>query len=371
MPVLLDPATAPSLEALLADVHTDGLAWDIEADTIPVIAGIGTLGGAGSLEISFLANAQYAAQLGQTAAAAVILTRQAADALAGDGSPGFARVICSQPYLLYARVAQWFEQRLRPAAAALVHPSAVVAADVVIGDNVRIGPQVVIESGVKIGAGSVIGAGCVIGADSSLGEHALLHARVSIYSRVRIGARAIIHSGVVLGADGFGFAPDAIAASRGERGQWVKIPQLGGVQIGDDVEIGANTTIDRGALEDTVIGNGVKLDNQIMIAHNVKVGDYTAMAACVGIAGSTTIGKRCTLGGAAMISGHLGLGDDVHISGGTLVSSSIEKPGRYTAVYPLAEHTEWQRNAAVVSQLGRLRRRLQALERGTPPADSQ
>jgi UDP-3-O-[3-hydroxymyristoyl] glucosamine N-acyltransferase len=368
MPVFLEPAKAPTLEALLAEVFTDGLSWHIEAETMPHVAGIGTLGSAGPSEITFLANAHYAEQLGRTHAAAVILTPEAARALDAGHEPAFARVVCSDPYLLYARVAQWFDAQMRPAVGTFVHPSAVVADDAVLEDDVCLGPQVVIEGGTRIGRGSVIGAGCVIGADCEIGPASLLHARVTLYSRVRIGARAIVHSGAVLGADGFGFAPDAMAASRGERGRWVKIPQLGGVVIGDDVEIGANTTIDRGALEDTAIGHGVKLDNQIMIAHNVRVGDFTAMAACVGIAGSTRIGSRCTLGGAAMISGHLELGDDVHISGGTLVSASIAKPGRYTAVYPLAEHGEWQRNAAVVQQLARLRRRLQAVERGQEPS---
>jgi len=368
MPVFLEPARAPNLEALMAEVFTDGLSWHIEAETMPHIAGIGTLGAAGPSEIAFLANAHYAEQLAGTHAAAVILTPEAAKTLDAGQGPGFARVVCSDPYLLYARVAQWFDAQMRPAARAFVHPSAVVDDGAVLEDDVCIGPQVVIEGGTRIGRGSVIGAGCVIGANCEIGPGSLLHARVTLYSRVRIGARAIIHSGAVLGADGFGFAPDAVAASRGERGRWVKIPQLGGVVIGDDVEIGANTTIDRGALEDTSIGHGVKLDNQIMIAHNVRVGDFTAMAACVGIAGSTRIGSRCTLGGAAMISGHLELGDDVHISGGTLVSASVAKPGRYTAVYPLAEHGEWQRNAAVVQQLARLRRRLQAVERGQEPS---
>jgi len=363
MAVFLDPAAAPTLDVLLADVFTDGLDWRIESSRKPVVAGIGPLGAAGPHEITFMVGAQYASQLADTGAAAVILTEAAARALPQDAEPGFARVICSQPYLLYARVAQWFAKRMQASTPGFVHPSAVVAADADIGENVHIGPHVVIEAGACIGAGSVLGPGCVVGQASRIGAGSRLHARVTLYSRVRIGERAIIHSGAVLGADGFGFAPDAMASARGEAGKWVKIPQLGGVVVGDDVEIGANTTVDRGALEDTEIGHGVKLDNQIMIAHNVKIGDFTAMAACVGVAGSTHIGSRCTFGGAAMISGHLTIGDDVHISGGTLVSASIAKPGRYTAVYPLAEHGEWQRNAAVVQQLARMRRRVQALER--------
>lgn len=364
MPVILDPAKALPLDALLAQVETDGLSHTLEAEAIPVIAGMGTLGAAGPNEIAFLASANYAGQLADTRAGAVVLTRGAADAASARGVPAYARIICEHPYLLYARLAQWFERRQRPRGAAGIHPAAVVAPDASIGPGVDIGPGACIESGARIGAGSRIGAGCVVGAGSVLDADALLYPRVTIYAGVRIGDRLIAHAGAVLGADGFGFAPDAMAAARGERGRWVKISQLGGLVIGDDVEIGANTTIDRGALDDTVIGAGVKLDNQIMIGHNVRVGEHTAMAACVGIAGSTSIGARCTVGGAAMISGHLTLVDDVHISGGTVVSASILEPGRYTAVYPMAEHGEWQRNAGVVSQLAKLRRRVQALERG-------
>lgn len=364
MPVILDRAKAPPLDALLAQVETDGLSHTLEADAIPAIAGMGTLSAAGPDEIAFLANAQYVGQLATTRAGAVILTRAAADAAAAQAAPAYARIICEQPYLLYARLSQWFARHQRAPEPPGIHPSAVVAPDTLIGPDVIIGPGACIEAGASIGAGSRIGAGCVVGTGSVLGEQTLLYPRVTVYAGVRAGDRLIAHAGAVLGADGFGFAPDAMAAARGERGRWVKIAQLGGLNLGDDVEVGANTTIDRGALDDTIIDDGVKLDNQIMIAHNVRVGAHTAMAACVGVAGSTTIGARCTFGGAAMISGHLTLVDDVHISGGTLVAASILQPGRYTAVYPLAEHGEWQRNAGVVSQLAKLRRRVQALERG-------
>jgi len=340
MPLLLDAAVP--LDALLAQVDTAGLDYDIRLSAaMPQIAGIGALADAQATELSFLANPKYQAQLAATRAGAVLLRPEAAQA-AGDGVP-YARVVCRQPYLLYARITQWFAAQLRGAAPDQpdIHPSAVIAADAVLGP------------GVTIGAGCIIGAGCRIGADS------VLHARVTLYDNVTIGARAIVHSGAVLGADGFGFAPDA---TRGQGG-WCKIAQLGGVRIGDDVEIGANTTIDRGALGDTVIADGVKLDNQIMVAHNVHIGAHTAIAACVGIAGSTVIGARCTIGGAAMVSGHLTLADDVHISGGTAVTASIHQPGRYTGVYPAAEHGHWQKNAAVVNQLAQLRRRLRELER--------
>lgn len=364
MPVLLDPASAIPLDALLADVFTDGLPWSLQGNANPSIAGLGSLLTAGPLEITFVANNQYAAQLAQTRAGAVIVTPELASQLdSAVPAAAFARVVCAQPYLLYARISQWFAQRITRQPPPGVHPTACVATDARIASTAVIGPHAVIESGCVIEDDCRIGAGCYIGAGSVIGQGSLLHPRAVMYSGVRLGKRAIIHSGAVIGADGFGFAPDAVAAQRGMAGAWVKIAQLGGVVIGDDVEIGANTTIDRGALEDTVIGNGVKLDNQIMVGHNVRVGDYTAMAACVGIAGSTTIGARCTIGGAAMISGHIVLVDDVHISGGTTVISSIEKPGRYTSVYPLAEHADWQRNAAVLPQLARLRRRVQSLER--------
>ena len=364
MPVLLDLARAPTLEALLSAANTQGMDWRISApagaDPLRV-CGIGTLASASGQEISFLANPKYQSQLAATQAGAVIVSADVAEALeaAGADRPRFTLVVCKHPYLLYARVAQWFDAARRPAQPASTHPSAVVAPDAHIEEDVRIGPNCVIESGARIGRGSVLGASCVIGAGSSIGPDSRLHAHVTLYEGVKIGARAIIHSGAVLGADGFGFAPDPSLG----KGAWGKIPQLGGVSVGDDVEIGANTTIDRGALEDTVVGNGVKLDNQIMVAHNCRIGAYTAIAACVGVAGSTTIGERCTIGGAAMLSGHLTLGDDVHISGGTAVTSNISKPGRYTGVYPYAEHGEWQRNAAVIQQLAQLRRRLRTLEK--------
>ncbi|WP_427185226.1 UDP-3-O-(3-hydroxymyristoyl)glucosamine N-acyltransferase [Bordetella bronchialis] len=362
MPVLLDSTRAPLLDELLADTDTQGLSWQISVPsggTLPRIQGLGTLATAGPGEISFLSNPRYQNQLPATRACAVIVTPDMEQALAAQSAaPGFARVVTPHPYLLYARIAQWFDRARRPALPGSVHPTAVVADDAVIESGARIGPHCVVEAGARIGRDTVLGAGCVIGAGSSIGASGLLHARVTLYAGVTVGARAIIHSGAVLGADGFGFAPDPALG----KGAWGKIPQFGGVTVGDDVEIGANTTIDRGALEDTVIGNGVKLDNQIMVAHNVRIGAHTAVAACVGIAGSTTIGERCTIGGASMLSGHLTLADDVHISGGTAITSNISKPGRYTGVYPYAEHGDWQRNAAVIQQLGQLRRRVRTLE---------
>lgn len=367
MPVLLAPDQAPTLHELLRDANTAGLdSQFVQAANMPEprIRGLGSLLSAGPDEISFLSNPKLGNQLLACKASAVILTPEAYQSLLEDESFTEGRlpyyvVLCSQPYLMYAMLAQWFDQHRLNGLAKGIHPTALIADDAELAAGVSVGPHCVIEPGVRIGADSRLGPGCIVGAGAVLGRDCLLHARVTLYHGVKVGDRAILHSGVVLGADGFGFAPDP----RQSTGAWAKISQLGGVVVGNDVEIGANTTVDRGALEDTFIGNGVKLDNQIMVAHNVKIGDHTAMAACVGVAGSTVIGQRCTIGGASMISGHLVLGDDVHVSGGTAITSNVGTPGRYTGVYPYAEHTQWQRNAAVVSQLSQLRRRLRALER--------
>lgn len=360
MPVLLAPDHAAPLDRLLSEANVVGIDCAVapaSGGLNPLIRGLASLSSAGPDEISFLSNPKLQAQLEDCQAAAVIVTPAVHEALT-EKPPAFIPVLCSEPYLMYALLAQWFDRHRLAGLPRGVHPTAVVAESARIAEGVHIGPHCVVEEGVSIGRGTRLGPGCVIGAGSSLGQDCLLHARVTLYHGVRVGDRAILHSGCVLGADGFGFAPDPRT-----RGAWAKIAQLGGVVLGDDVEIGANTTIDRGALDDTILGNGVKLDNQIMIGHNCQVGDHTAMAACVGVAGSTIIGKRCTLAGAAMTAGHITLGDDVHISGATAVTSNIHKPGRYTGVFPYSEHSEWQRNAAVLPQLGALRRRLRALER--------
>ncbi|NYT69866.1 UDP-3-O-(3-hydroxymyristoyl)glucosamine N-acyltransferase [Pusillimonas noertemannii] len=360
MPVLLAPEQAPTLPGLLQAANPTGLDSSIvESDEpMPRIRGLGSLLSAGPSEISFLANPRLQGQLAQCRAAAVILTPETWQSLKADRPP-FRVVLCSQPYLMYALLAQWFDRHRIQNLAKGIHPSAVIAASAQVAPDASIGPNCVIEDGARVGPGTRLGPGCIIGAGSSVGADGLLHAGVTLYHGVHLGDRVIVHSGAVLGADGFGFAP----YPGSEPGAWAKIAQLGGVQVGNDVEIGANTTIDRGALEDTVIGNGVKLDNQIMVAHNVRIGDHTAMAACVGIAGSTVIGARCTIGGAAMLSGHIVLGDDVHVSGGTAITANVEKPGRYTGVYPFDEHVGWQRNAAVLGQLSQLRKRLRALEK--------
>ncbi len=369
MPVLLAPEQAVPLESLLSQANVVGIDCELPEGAgtgTPLIRGLGSLSGAGPEEISFLSNPKLAGQLQDCRAAAVIVTPAVWESTLKGHATAFRSVVCSEPYLMYALLAQWFDgHRLRGLPRG-IHPSAVIADSAEIEDGVNIGPHCVVEEGAHIGRGSRLGAGCIIGAGSVIGRDCLLHARVTLYHGVTIGDRCILHSGCVLGADGFGFAPDPRT-----QGAWAKIAQLGGVVLGNDVEIGANTTVDRGALEDTVLGNGVKLDNQIMIAHNCQVGDHTAMAACVGVAGSTIIGKRCTLAGAAMTAGHITLADDVHISGATAVTASISKPGRYTGVFPYSEHSDWQRNAAVLPQLGALRRRLRALERQQSAADTE
>lgn len=365
MPVLLEPQQALPLHELLAQLDTQGLSYTLPQHDVPPtvgIRGIGSLGAAGPSEISFLSNPRRQNELHLTDAAAVILSPDAWQALCSGHDVAeitFVPVLCEAPYAMYAMLAQWFDQHRIQQLPVGIHATAVVDPSATLGPGVSIGPYSVIEADAVIGQGCYLGPHTIMGAGATLGAHSHLHARVTLYHGVHVGRRCIIHSGAVLGADGFGFAPDPRSATQA----WVKIAQVGGVRVGDDVEIGANTTIDRGALEDTAIGSGVKLDNQIMIAHNVHVGDHTAMAACVGVAGSTHIGRYCTIGGAAMLSGHLRLADDVHVSGGTAITSSITASGRYTGVYPYAEHRDWQKNAAVVSQLGSLRRRLRKLER--------
>jgi UDP-3-O-[3-hydroxymyristoyl] glucosamine N-acyltransferase len=317
----------------------------LQGDGATPIDGVAGLDRAGSGKITFLSNPKFRQKLSSTRAAAVVL---AEDAAAECPVPC---VVTADPYLYFARLAQFFHPPQRPAAG--IDAAAVVRTT--IPASASIGPGAVIEAGAVIGEGAVVGAQCYIGSGSVVGADSLLHARVTVYAGCRIGPRAIVHSGVVIGADGFGFARDADRA-------WVKIPQVGGVVIGSDVEIGANTTIDRGALEDTVIGDGVKLDNQIQVAHNVHIGDHTAIAGCVGIAGSTRIGKRCTIGGAAMIIGHLEIADDVHIASGTLIGKSIPRRGNYTGSVPFQTHADWLKNFSRLRHLDALADRIRALE---------
>jgi UDP-3-O-[3-hydroxymyristoyl] glucosamine N-acyltransferase len=287
---------------------------------------------AGPSQISFLSHPRYRAQLGRTAAGCVIV----APALAEEAAARGTVIVAPDPYLYYARLSQWWADRAAPVAAG-VHPSAVV------------------EPGAKIGPGASVGALCYVGADAVIGAGTRIAARATVGERCVIGERCVVHSGAVIGADGFGFAP--------HEGRWEKIAQLGAVRIGDDVEIGANTCIDRGALDDTVIEDGVKLDNLIQVAHNVHIGAHSAMAGCVGIAGSARIGRHCTIGGGAIVLGHLELADHVHITAASVVSRSILKPGQYSGMFPIDDNASWEKNAATLRQLHTLRERLRALEK--------
>ncbi|MDZ5601261.1 UDP-3-O-(3-hydroxymyristoyl)glucosamine N-acyltransferase [Pseudomonas sp. RP23018S] len=324
------------------------------SDALP-ITGLATLQEAGPEQLSFLANPQYRKYLDTTQAGAVLL--KAADAQAFSGNA----LIVPDPYLAYARISHFFDPK--PKAVAGIHPSAVVADDAQVDAAASVGPFAVIESGARIAAGVTIGAHCFIGARCVIGEDGWLAPRVTLYHDVTIGKRVVIQSGAVIGGEGFGFA--------NEKGVWRKIAQIGGVTLGDDVEIGVNTAIDRGALSDTRIDEGAKLDNQIQIAHNVHVGAHTAMAACVGISGSTRIGKHCTIAGGVGMVGHIDVCDNVFVSGMTMVTRSITEPGGYssgTAMQPLAD---WRKSAARIRQLDDMAKRLQQLEKRVDTVTSE
>lgn len=313
------------------------LGGQLHGDPAIPIQGLAPLETAGPQELSFLSNPKYQQQLAASGAACVIVSPAMQEVALARG----ACIVTPQPYLYFAKVTQHWKlhrsQQRDVAPQPLVHPSAVIDATATVDATARIGPLCVVEAGARIGAGTVLKSRVTVGEDCVVGE------------------RCLLHSGVVVGADGFGFAPD------GER--WEKIEQLGAVQIGSDVEIGANTCIDRGALQDTVIEDGVKLDNLIQIGHNVRVGRNTAMAGCVGVAGSATIGPNCTIGGGAIVLGHLTVGANVHISAATVVSKSILKPGQYTGMFPIDENASWERNAATLKQLHSLRDRIKTLEK--------
>ena len=329
----------------------------LSGDANLVVTGLAALQDAGADQLSFLANPQYRKYLASTRAGAVLLTPADAEAFAGNA------LIVANPYLAYGQLSHLFDRK--PIASAGIHPSAIIAADAQIDPCASIGPGVVIESGVRIAAGVTLGAHCVIGARSQIGEGGWLAPRVTLYHDVCIGGRVVIQSGAVIGGEGFGFA--------NEKGVWQKIAQIGGVSIGDDVEIGANTTIDRGALADTIIGNGVKLDNQIMIAHNVQIGDHTAMAGCVGISGSTKIGKHCMIAGGVGMVGHIEVCDHVFVTGMTMVTRSITEPGAYSSGTAMQPAAEWKKSVARLRQLDDMARRLQQVEKrlaAVTPADN-
>lgn len=324
------------------------LGLTLEGDPDCVVSGLATLSGASAKDLSFYHNNKFFPDLKSTKAAAVILRPEAAADCKNN------KLLSDNPYVAYAKVSRLFEvdanQETR------IHPSAIIDTTVEIGSQVSIAANVVIEAGVKIGDGCTIGANCIIGADSTIGKDSLLHPAVTLYPGVQCGERAIIHSQVVIGSDGFGFAKD------GQK--QIKIAQLGGVILGNDVEIGAGSTIDRGALEDTVIEDGVKIDNQVQIAHNVRVGENTVICGCSAVAGSSTIGKNCTIAGAVGIINHITIVDGVTVTAMSLVNKSINKPGNYSSGTGLSETTEWKKNIVHFRQLNNLTTRLKALEKG-------
>ena len=327
---------------------------DILGDPHQTVAGVAALDAASPANLAFLANPRYRQQAIATRAGTLVLGRSAFAELFPDGrgSTG-ATVLCDDPYAWFAFAAQLLEDV--PAVPSGVAASAVIDPLAQVHASARVDAHAVVGPGARIDAGAWIGPGCVIGADACVGASTRLHGKVFVATGCRIGARGIVHAGAVIGADGFGFAPF--------KGRWVKIPQSGIVEIGDDVEIGANTTIDRGSAGNTVIGNGVKIDNQVQIAHNCRIGDHTVIAGCVGIAGSAVIGKSVQLGGASMIHGHLSIADHTVVGAATLVSRSLTTPDFYTGAFPIMKNRDWEKNAALVRHLVELKDRVRDLER--------
>ena len=316
------------------------LGGEVAGDATVAVGGVATLDEAGPGEITFLANPRYRRRLAATRAGAVILGPRDRDAT------GIPRIVSDNPYAYYARTVALFHPP--KTAVAGVHPSAAVDASAVVAASAEIGPFAVIAAGARVGERARIGAGSVVGEGASVGDDSLLYPHVTIYHGCVVGARCILHSGAVIGADGFGMAPDA--------GRWVKIPQVGRAVLGDDVEVGANTTIDRGALGDTIIEEGVKIDNQVQVAHNCRIGAHSVIAGCTGISGSTTIGRHCVIGGGAGLVGHITIADGVTVSGMTFVTKSITEPGVYSSGLPMMAHADWLKNTAHLRRLNEIAR---------------
>ncbi len=331
----------------------DRFALELKGDGEAVVSGVATLANAGPDRLSFLSNPRYRGQLAESRAGVVVM--RAADA---EGHAGTA-LLAADPYVAFAKIAALFDPPppLRPG----IHPGAVVDPSATVDPQAQVDAFTSIGARARIAAGAVIGPGCVVGEDCEVGEGCVLVARVVLVRRVRLGRRVLVHPGAVLGADGFGLAMDA--------GRWIKVPQQGGVVVGDDCEIGANTTIDRGAIEDTVLEEDVRLDNQIQVGHNVRIGAHTAMAGCAAVAGSATIGRYCLIGGAAGVLGHLEICDRVMVTAMSLVTHSIREPGEYSSGTPLMPNREWRRNAVRFGQLDTLARRLNA--RDKPARDKE
>jgi UDP-3-O-[3-hydroxymyristoyl] glucosamine N-acyltransferase len=313
---------------------------ELRGDTAHLIEGVATLARAGTHQLAFLANPRYRSQLAATGAGLVVMRAEDAEGFAGNA------LFAKDPYAAFAKMSALFD--VRPAAVPGVHAMAVVDPSAEVSPEACIGPFVSIGARTRVEAGAIVGPGCAIGEDCVVGAGCELVANVSLVRRVRLGRRVLIHPGAVLGADGFGLAMD--------HGRWLKVPQLGGVVVGDDCEIGANTTIDRGALDDTVLEEDVRLDNQIQIGHNVRIGAHSAMAGCSAVAGSATIGRYCLIGGGAGILGHLEVCDRVVVTAMSLVTSSIREPGEYSSGTPLMDNRSWRKSAARFKQLDALAR---------------
>lgn len=342
-----------SLSALLEHLRAvlpSSLAVELEdANGDSTIYSMATLQSAENGAISFLANPNYRKYLAESRASAVILHPNEREHFCGP------KIVCAQPYIAFAVLTALFKRPSKNAGG--VHLSAVVDESALIAEGAWIGPNCVVQAGAQIGAGTQLEAGVFVGEDSHIGSQCRLHSNVSIEAAVSIGDRVEIHNNSVIGSEGFGFA------QTGE--SWLKVHQLGGVQIGNDVEIGASTTIDRGALDNTVISDGVKIDNQVQIAHNVRIGEHSAIAACVGISGSTVIGKHCTLAGGVGLVGHIELADKVHITGMTMVTKSIKEPGAYSSGTPMMRSDKWRRAAVRFSQLDNLATTVRKLSKNT------
>ncbi|MFT3669011.1 MAG: UDP-3-O-(3-hydroxymyristoyl)glucosamine N-acyltransferase [Pseudoxanthomonas sp.] len=325
----------------------DRFGLELRGDPDLAIEGVATLARAEPGQLAFLANTRYRGQLADSQASLVVLRAEDAEA-----APG-AVLIAKDPYTAFAKMAALFDSK--PVRTPGIHPSAVIDPSARIAAGAHIGPFVTVGAHSVIGDGCIVGPGCVIGDDCTIGDGSELIARVTLVTRVRLGKRVLIHPGAVIGADGFGLAMDS--------GHWIKVPQLGGVVVGDDCEIGANTTIDRGALDDTVLEEDVRLDNQIQIGHNVRIGAHTAMAGCSAAAGSARIGRYCLIGGAAGVLGHLEICDRVVVTAMSLVTSSITEPGEYSSGTPLTDNRTWRKNAARFKQLDALARRVLAADK--------
>lgn len=335
---------------ILLSVLAEKLNAELTGDAACGVSAVASLEKAGPGQLSFLSNSKFRSYLAESRASAVLIKAEDLPFVA----PGVSTLVVADPYVAFAKAAQLLDTT--PASALTgIHPSAIVDPSAQVATDAAIGAKAVISANAVIASGAQIGAGCFVGEGAKIGVSTRLWANVSVYHGVQIGERCVVQSGAVIGADGFGFA--------NERGQWLKIPQTGSVIIGDDCEIGANTCIDRGAIENTVIGNNVIIDNLCQIAHNVKIGDHTAIAGCTTVAGSTTIGRYCIIGGAAVINGHIEICDGAQVSGMAMLMKPVTEKGVYTSGLPATTNAEWRRNTAKLRQIDQLYQRVKQLEK--------